>query len=548
MFQRYFTLFLALFLSSCQLLQAAQFCTSPIFQTLYSHMQQESRQLSVQGAQLKRIINPLENPNLKGFTQSLALIDSYTQTNSVTANALYQEAHTVVLTALLMQQVHALKNQCYLILDNLLSYQHYWHLQALRPSWGNKLEQGPLKLISSKSYKDQLNNALQGAQADIEQYATYLGLLHDQIYKESLLSDQESLNNFIIETTFIIKACLDRTLYNGSTSINPPSIGDIRSVIVEHSSLIARYCATTLRTINYKRPSHIVRHWAFYTIALTSVLGAGIYWYRNPEHITKTIENLNIATKKFYDMHLYQPLKNSWDLLFKKNKDTAYIDTEQLVQEKTYKEIYLDLLIKKNNQKAISSQVSIQDLEKQIVQEITNRSSALIEDDFRKELKYPTLNIVNPHGTIVAMGFLKAQKVILMVTDMLKKVNDALNAQQLNIQILATIPAALAVSIPFSLAKKLYNPTRTAYLHIKNNLIETERLLNTHSVSPISHAAQGLIHYHLFSIKKYSSYIPAEFRLGFAQDLKELGDCQFTIQQRMNTIGRMHRAYAFLAH
>jgi hypothetical protein len=512
-------------------------------------MQAESKQLSVQGARLKNILKPLENPSMKGLTQSISLIDTYAPTHSTQKDELYSKTDTLIITALLMQQLHALKNQCCLILDTLLSYQHYWQLQTLTPSWGHKLEQGPLKFISAKSYKDQVTNSLHASHLDIERYATYLGLLHDQIDKESLLSDEESLHNFIIETTFIIKACLDRTSYNVATIVKPDSIAEIRSFIVDHSRIIPRYCATTLCSVSYKRPPHIVRHWAFYTIAAACTLGAGIYWYKNPQKVSQHLANIQTAAKNFYATHVYEPIKNSWDtLLARKRKNIPPMDesTEEAIFEKQL----LNYAYQQNNRKKAQEQLNSSLITERVKESVAQISAKIYAQDWIEQSKNPTFNAISPNGTILQIIALDIQRVKLIFARIIAYARqwekDYLDSNQLNFKISSTIPAALLAYGTVHAAKKIYHPRETAYKNIKEKLVDIDRLLNTYSVSPISHAAQGLIHYHLFAIKKYCSYIPTEFRLPFAQDLKELGDYHFSIQQKMNTIARMHRAYTFL--
>lgn len=192
---------------------------------------------------------------------------------------------------------------------------------------------------------------------------------------------------------------------------------------------------------------------------------------------------------------------------------------------------------------------------------------SVVSLQFEKELSSAVRNIMT--GDIVRMLLIQVQFIKKELMVAMGAIDELMNANQLNLQILATIPTFLVFGGMYRLIKEgfymIYKRTseRLSYdsseiaAFLRNNLRDIERLLNKQNRTTPAGEEQMLgardlglmillLHQLRDLFEEYRSHFLEDERDRFAEDLDDLIEEGLSVTQQLGVIQRMYHSHPFL--
>jgi len=188
-----------------------------------------------------------------------------------------------------------------------------------------------------------------------------------------------------------------------------------------------------------------------------------------------------------------------------------------------------------------------------------------IMPDYTKEIINPLKNAF--FGEFIRLILIQIQKQKVDVERTMLQLNQVIKANQLNFNLLAAVPGALSIYLlyKFIIREKTYTYLhgtirdifREVHILLNKNLNKdreiTEKLSNREELEALTISnllrceELGLLLVGLYRLSILGEGLPTRQKKWFLQDLREIQNEQYTIEQRLNTMHRMYGIYPFLA-
>lgn len=286
------------------------------------------------------------------------------------------------------------------------------------------------------------------------------------------------------------------------------------------------------------KPGHVQRHWLGYSIGLMGFVAASMYWYKNKEVINQWALETKKAGESFCTTYIVERIKNFLDIIYGKKEEWM---------------IHPEALKSDAETLARMSKAYLQDRTKLSETEIAQRVKTIVETrnmgpEFSQELavksQHPGFYFVMD-GEILRLYSLEYQTNKLKAEDVLCYLDRIKQTQQLNLELVASLPIISLVWATGRLIKKTL--TRQNYQSLATLLRTMEQIFNQHlNDQQVDYDTQGSLVYLISKIKSYLNTLPPHDRVTFAHDIAELESPTFTLAQKLNSIARIHRTYTFL--
>jgi nuclear-control-of-ATPase protein 2 len=197
-----------------------------------------------------------------------------------------------------------------------------------------------------------------------------------------------------------------------------------------------------------------------------------------------------------------------------------------------------------------------------------NMDMSVVSLQFEKQLASAVRNIMT--GDIVRMLLIQVQFIKKELMVAMGAIDELMNANQLNLQILATIPTFLVFGGMYRLVKEVFlmvyrrTSERLSYdsseiaAFLRNNLRDIERLLNKQNRPKAGNGEQQmlgardlghlilLLHQLRDLFEEYRSHFLEDERERFEEDLNDLIEEGLAVSQQLAVIQRMYHSHPFL--
>jgi nuclear control of ATPase protein 2 len=181
---------------------------------------------------------------------------------------------------------------------------------------------------------------------------------------------------------------------------------------------------------------------------------------------------------------------------------------------------------------------------------------SIVMTHYEQGMKTPLVSLLS--GDLLRVLLIQVQKTKVDLEIAMNSVDKLLKANELNFALLAAVPTCILVGLGLRELRHLWKRRRLLYRgHIDRQILyglrEVEQILNrnltmVHHEIFLSYRDQGCLliqlHYLRELIRRYAKMGDDTYRL--MEDLAEIEMNYRTVQQRLNTVQRMYRTYAFL--
>nr|CCA17383.1 conserved hypothetical protein [Albugo laibachii Nc14]CCA24375.1 conserved hypothetical protein [Albugo laibachii Nc14] len=311
-------------------------------------------------------------------------------------------------------------------------------------------------------------------------------------------------------------------------------------------------------------PSKLQRRWIPLTIAVFSVGVAGVWLTRNRVRFLSIARTVREALQQFFIEHMIEPIDAIvGEILF--NRKTDIQDAAALLDAKASLQRML-------HDFACDTNPSMPPQELQ--SKVESMDMSLVSFVYEKQLSTAVRNLMT--GDIVRMLLIQIQFIKKELMVAMGAIDDLMHANQLNLQLLATIPTILAGAGIYGLTKmlffQLYKKTtehvsydsREVASHLRRFLRDIERLLNKqnrgsslqikgaeeaqwHTLDARDLGYLVLLLYQLRGLfDSHRVLFRDEDQVRFEEDLCDLLEEGLYVSQRLAVIQRMYHSYPFL--
>ncbi|KAI8583441.1 hypothetical protein K450DRAFT_223706 [Umbelopsis ramanniana AG] len=303
----------------------------------------------------------------------------------------------------------------------------------------------------------------------------------------------------------------------------------------------------------YGKPSFLTRYWAPLTLLYFGGNVAVKYVSRQQDNI-KIWMNEAVDTAQDFAIHwLWEPMLKVWDTIRMKDQQLALLSKEGLRSdmeslERMVAEFGRDHYHFTEEQVAqLSSQVREGDL-----------SSVL--KAYEEAIKSPVKNAIR--GDLIRTLLIQVQKTKVDVDLAMAALDKLLKSNELNFAFLAVAPSmillwAVGAWIKGTWEKRTGVQVGKLGTPMRDSLREVERVLNQADTRnkdksgnglKLSCEQQGLVLCEVHLLRSYARRLPQRncIREKFIEDLRELENPNYNLEQRFRTIQRMARTWGFL--
>jgi hypothetical protein len=508
-------------------------------------------------ASLQTFLTCVENIN--SFSSYDELLAAYSQLSSLKQRAtshtskkdeetMYDQAELLVVATLCKKQAHGLISNLINVLAELFDQLTYWQQVKLRP-FNYYMTHSPTKMISKKACLQLADRAVDSLKEAIYYYSYYLGHLYQNVHAlENLKTDTEIKNN-LGQTATLIKACVNhQSLDHAMTS--PAAILEIHDMLTACHQAATQFSTHSLPALHqFAKPTHMERNWWRYSFAAGTLAACAVYWYLNHDALMENMRSAAGGIKKLFTENLVQPISNVVQEYTSKPQSANNQLKEYL---KTQEEQLIDILNNFLEEKAKKQNISAVQLQDEIKKMIRTGDYAMVKDDIKEFLNRPAYAL-NPYGKTSPVSAIWLLQSVHAAAKVISSIEDRVNQQQVNLQLLLTIPASAFLLATYGFYRVVrgiaHKFTQENYNPIREGLISIENTLNKNHTKgvPLSYEAQGLIVYWLSKLRSYIPHLNRNCQEQFEQDLAQIGSPEFEIHQKMATIKRMYRTYEFLS-
>lgn len=303
-----------------------------------------------------------------------------------------------------------------------------------------------------------------------------------------------------------------------------------------------------------EQPSPLRRKWFPVSIATFCVLGGCVYFYRHRQELIELRTHVIRAVKDFFMEHMFDPLRAIVEEVIL-NKKPEIQDPAALLDTKESLRRMLDQFLADTQplMPLIDRQTTVQ-----------NMDMSVVSVQFEKEIPKAMRNILS--GDIVRMLLIQVQFIKKELMVAMGSIDDLVNANQLNMQMLATIPTFIVLggaykilekisSVIVSVTSQTWSNPSIVFHDLRESLRDIERLLNRRnhpeeSKVYLNERDMGylllLLHRLHCLFQDHHRLFDASQQLVIQQDLSDLVDPNMAVPQQLATINRMYHTHAFL--
>ncbi|RLN55022.1 hypothetical protein BBJ29_006854 [Phytophthora kernoviae] len=303
-------------------------------------------------------------------------------------------------------------------------------------------------------------------------------------------------------------------------------------------------------------PSKIRQRWLQVTTVAICLTAGGFWVVNNQKEFLAGIATLSTALQDFLNEHMVEPLQAIFQEVVLNQKPEiqdamALLDTKQSLRR------MLSDFVKDTNPNVAHAEMN------RIMDEM---DMSVVSLQYEKQLASAVRNLMT--GDIVRMLLIQVQFIKKELMVAMGAIDELMHANQLNMQILATIPTFLVfgglyklVTSTFHMIYKrmsdrlFYDSTEIAGF-LRNNLRDIERLLNKQNRGSASDdAVLGvrdlgflilLLHQLRDLFDSYRSFFQEEEQERFEEDLDDLIGEGLLVSQQLAVIQRMYHSHPFL--
>ncbi len=471
-------------------------------------------------------------------------------------------------------QAQELRTDLLYIIHDLYDDIDYWKMQKLT-NLSYFISKGPTGWFTEKSQQQELNEKIAFLKQSLELNAYYLGNIQYFLGKNYKEKPAEEIEENMRELLMLIQQCVSReTSLSSQANLNAEMqwaellVSNKRNLITFKKRMQTAY-------YGYKKANHFRRNWLPYSIAAISALAVATYAYNNQEQIKQWHSNASTAFNNYCQTHIVDPIFNSIETLTDKSDsiekqpiDDRTVEIERQARNEAIK-IYRE---RQNNdtqknwfQKSLiwtsdilfnRSKITEKKTAIEIQKEIEEANNGHIPDIIRDRnilLQTPIQNIVN--GEFIREQLIEMQHVKTQVTEMAKNGIDTHNLIVKTLRSYKLIIELLTLFPTYILGKIIYNTSKSSlnYFNQKNNtplkknIRLIHRTLNKYTkASEISFTDQGFLVFWIHELKKRIQDVNLDDRYSFIEDLNDLLEQNFTVDQKKATIQQMYGTYNLL--
>ncbi|CAM0140907.1 unnamed protein product [Umbelopsis sp. WA50703] len=305
----------------------------------------------------------------------------------------------------------------------------------------------------------------------------------------------------------------------------------------------------------YGRPSWLTRYWAPLIVLYFGGNAAIKYAFRQKDNIIIWLNEARETAQDFVVHWLWEPMLKVWDTIRMKDQQLALLSKEGLRSD-------MESLERMVAQFGRDHYNLSDDQLAQLTIQVREGDLSSVLKAYEEAIKSPVKNAIR--GDLIRTLLIQVQKTKVDVDLAMAALDKLLKSNELNFAFLAVAPSmilmwALGAWIKTTWDKrtgvrigKLGGPMRDA-------LREVERILNQAdnrdndlptgiSALKLSCEQQGLVLCEVHLLRSYARRLPQRngTREKFIEDLRELENPKYNLDQRMRTIQRMTRTWGFL--
>lgn len=448
------------------------------------------------------------------------------------------------------ETMETLQHNILAVMDNLYENRAYWQQAQFRPI-GYYLEKNPKKWFAKKDQHDEIQENLNSINQSLLHNAECLGYVQDMQFKLSVEHLQPNEYEKIIrDLTAKLKPFLD---HQRKAVISDFTEYELDALLVSNLKKASNYKKSMLKRLQViQKPDHFKRNWLAYSIgSVAAFIGLSVY-LKNQQSVGAKIDLAKKASNNFIRTYIKNPIKNSIDIIYGKDKTADIQISEQGIaeREQSLREEFF-MYYKENtneNETAIKQIAEDAVRDRKLPKDMQERAD--------QESRRIVQNLLfNKWGKIGNILYLKAGILELIANDRLKIVDRLFKTNKLNFELLVALPATAAIAcvgyLSYKGAKGLYHTLfskqKLYFMPLKKALITLESLLNANQhEQSLNYAIQGQLYYWIQKLYQSIKTVPLDQRYEFEQDLQELSCPDFTTTQKLSTLHRMFKAYTFL--
>jgi hypothetical protein len=511
-------------------------------------------------------IGPIELPHERSTIQDLSNLYKKQSADRIKAQSdpakkgavpLYEQAELLSLADLSKKQSILVMNQLILVITKLFDLLEYWQRINNRP-FLYYATHWPTKLFEQKTLSSIAQESIKNIKEGIYYYTFFLGNIYRSTHALASIQSEEEFKARLAKTALLINACMNHEPFEQTTG-HMYSNQELHELLM-HNHEIAHHFETSalMRVEKHQKPGHFERNWLRYTVGSVAALGGLIYFKTHQQQIGIWAENTKNGVAKLFKDNLYDPIKNIIDVYFSKKQpneisvELTKIDMAQFNDET--KTMLIDYLGKK------FPSITPNEINSLAQKMIQNKDTSPIADDMKyahnstgKAYLYGQLPaaLIGYRINIGALGD-GANKKIDEANVIVKKLVALINQQQVNVQLLLTLPVVVTAAglyVLYRQANKVSknllsdhrNPVREGLINIENTLNKFNKI---GAIVPFE--AEGLILYWLSKLRCHVPHMAEHHKAQFEEDLSQISSPDFELHQKLATIDRMYRTYDFL--
>ena len=182
-----------------------------------------------------------------------------------------------------------------------------------------------------------------------------------------------------------------------------------------------------------KKPSHLQRHWLRYISLSVAAAVGGELLYRHRARIAAYTVNTYSSLSRFSQEHLLEPLANIYTSVFSTfhNRSMLASAAENLRQSQ---DVLTGMLADYGKQRGVP--------EREVASMAAAQDMTVIMDDYRRDMQHPWRSLLL--GDLLRQFLIQVQQVKVSGEAAMVTMDQLLSANNINFNILATIPAVIA--------------------------------------------------------------------------------------------------------
>ncbi|CAJ0909446.1 15377_t:CDS:2 [Entrophospora sp. SA101] len=360
-------------------------------------------------------------------------------------------------------------------------------------------------LVSELNFKFPIDSADQlggNFKSNIAERVNNFVMLIEKVLNHLINNDDFDVENGIIPDIDFEKLKLEvksmHTLEKENQGLDDLS-SRLQSIITTHLPSYAKQCNRI--TSIYGRPSFLTRWWL--PVTISSVIA-----YKNRKYIYR--DNL----MKLFDNSLER-------MVLDFARDNLQLSSEDLI--------------------VVSNKIREGDL-------------SVVLMAYEQELKKPFKSTIT--GNLIRTLLIQVQKTKVDLELAMAALDKLLKSNELNFAFLAVGPSLFVVYLLCSWMERIWwnknnwvGKLQGTNAQMRESLRQAERILvKNYNSTKLTYTAHGLLLCHVHHLRIYSSYLPSKNSLQtrFLNDLRDLDNPSFSVQQKILTCERMWRFWGFL--